>query len=176
MTKNKTTIPIAEKADILHRTASLYMASNIPIDYGTGELYTSVEMHMLKYIADHPGKTVTELAVDWDKTKAAISQMLKKLETKELIYKKNAPDSLRKQCFFITEKGKQLNSYHQKYDTKVFGKTLDLLEELCTAEEIETCFSVLEKYTQARQKKHYNFDLSQANRRPLEGLINTDES
>ena len=47
---------ISEKADIMHRSSSLYMASNIPIDYGTGEMYTPVEVHMLKYIKDHPGK------------------------------------------------------------------------------------------------------------------------
>jgi len=46
----------AEMADILHQASMLYMASNFPIDYGTGTKYTSVEVHMLKYIIDHPGK------------------------------------------------------------------------------------------------------------------------
>ena len=76
---------IARMADILHQASLLYMASNIPIDYGTGLEYTSVEVHMLEYVIDHPGKTVTELSLDFDKTKAAISQMMKKLEEKELI-------------------------------------------------------------------------------------------
>ena len=59
----------AEMADILHQASMLYMASNFPIDYGTGTKYTSVEVHMLKYIIDHPGKTVTELSREWDRTK-----------------------------------------------------------------------------------------------------------
>ena len=62
----------AEMADILHQASMLYMASNFPIDYGTGTKYTSVEVHMLKYIIDHPGKTVTELSREWDRTKPAI--------------------------------------------------------------------------------------------------------
>ena len=79
------TYSAADMADILHRASMLYTASNIPIDYGTGEKYTSVEVHMLKYIIDHPGKTVTDLSQEWDRSKAAISQMLKRMEEKGLI-------------------------------------------------------------------------------------------
>ena len=147
---------ISEKADIMHRASSLYMASNIPIDYGTGEMYTPVEVHMLKYIQNYPGKNVTQLSVEWDKSKAAISQMLKKMEKRELIYKKNPADNFRKQCLFVTEKRQELCRYHEKYDTKVFGETLRMLEELCTEDEIEVCFSILEKYVKVRQKKHYS--------------------
>ena len=147
---------ISEKADIMHRASSLYMASNIPIDYGTGELYTPVEVHMLKCIKDHPGKNVTQLSAEWDKSKAAISQMLKKMEKKELIYKENPADNFRKQCFYVTEKGQKLCGFHEKYDTKVFGETLQMLKELCTEDEINICFSVLEEYTKVRQRKHYS--------------------
>ena len=147
---------ISEKADIMHRASSLYMASNIPIDYGTGEMYTPVEVHMLKYIKDHPGKNVTQLSVEWDKSKAAISQMLKKMEQKELIYKENPIDNFRKQYFFVTGKGLELCRYHEDYDTKVFGETLQMLEEICTDDEIDICFSVLEKYAEVRQKNHYS--------------------
>ena len=156
MPEKKEKLTIAEKADIIHRASSLYMASNIPIDYGTGQLYTPVEVHMLKYIADYPGKNVTELSIEWDKTKAAISLLLKKIEQKGLIYKKCPMGNMRKQCFFITSQGKELCEYHREYDTKVFGETLDMLKEVCTEEDIDICFEVLEKYTKVRQKKHYN--------------------
>lgn len=146
---------VAEMADILHQAASLYMTSNIPIDYGTGELYTSVEMHMLKYIIDHPGKNVTNLSLEWDKTKAAISQMLKKMEQKDLIYYKPAPDSYKKQLYYATAKGRELHKAHTDYDTRVFGKTIDLLRETCSDEEINLCFHVLQEYANARRKKHY---------------------
>lgn len=146
---------IADMADILHQTSSLYMASNIPIDYGTGEKYTSVEVHMLKYIIDHPGKTVTDLSREWDKSKPAISQMLKKLETKDLIRRGPAPDSDKKQLYYGTQKGLELNQSHMNYDSVVFAQTIDLLEESCSKEEIGLCFHVLEEYNQARRKKHY---------------------
>ena len=152
------TYSAADMADILHRASMLYTASNIPIDYGTGEKYTSVEVHMLKYIIDHPGKTVTDLSQEWDKTKAAISQMLKRMEEKGLIEWRGALDSKKKQLYFATAKGLELNERHLEYDDRVFGKTLELLGETCTQEEIAVCFHVLEEYTKARQKKHYRSD------------------
>lgn len=147
--------PAAKKADILSQTSMLYMAGNFPTDYGTGEKYTPVEVHLLEYIVDHPGKTVTELSQDFDKTKAAISQMMKKIENKGLVRKEDAPDSRRKQLYYATEKGKDLNLAHVKYDDRVFGYTLALMEEHCSAEEIETCFKVLQQFILARRQKHY---------------------
>ena len=52
----------AEAVDIIHQVANLYISTKVPQDYGTGEEYTSVEVHTLKHIADNPGITVTELA------------------------------------------------------------------------------------------------------------------
>lgn len=146
---------IADMANILHQTSSLYMSSNIPIDYGTGDKYTAVEVHMLRYIIDHPGKTVTDLSREWDKTKAAISQMMKKLEEKELIRKEPAPDSDKKQLYYATPKGLTLNETHTNYDSVVFAQTIDLLKSTCSDEEIGVCFHVLEEYNKARRKKHY---------------------
>ena len=69
----------AEAVDIIHQVANLYISTKVPRDYGTGEEYTSVEVHTLKHIADNPGITVTELARHNGKTKGAISQILKRL-------------------------------------------------------------------------------------------------
>lgn len=153
---------IAKKADILHQTSLLYMSGNIPIDYGTGDKYTSVEVHMLEYIVDNPGKTVTELALEFDKTKAAISQMMKKIEDKGLVERRAAPDSRKKQLYFATEKGLELNTVHMQYDTRVFGRTLDMMKEGCTEEEIDVCFRVLAEFIRARRRKHYNTEAYKA--------------
>ena len=39
-----------EAVDILHQVANLYISTKIPQDYGTGEEYTSVEVHTLRTI------------------------------------------------------------------------------------------------------------------------------
>ena len=149
----------ADMADILHRASMLYMASNLPIDYGTGEKYTAVEVHMLRYIIDHPDRTVTDLSQSWDRSKAAISQMLKRMEEKDLVAWREAPDNKKKQLYFATAKGMDLHQKHLEYDERVFGGTLELLGEVCSQEEIAICFHVLEAYTQVRPKKHYQSDV-----------------
>lgn len=68
---------------------------------------------------------------------------------------KNGPDSFKKQLYFATSKGIELNKAHQEYDAQVFGKTIELLRETCSEEEIELCFHVLREYNKARRKKHY---------------------
>ncbi len=146
---------VYETADILHQASSLYLAANIPIDYGTGIKYTPVEVHMLKYIIDHPGKNVTQLSRDWDKSKAAISQMLKKMEAKELIWKESAPDSEKKQLYYATEKGIALNKAHIHYDQVVFSNTCAGLKDKFSEDEINLAFQVLEEYIQLRRRKHY---------------------
>lgn len=146
--------PAAKKADILSQTAMLYMAGNIPIDYGTGEKYSPVEAHLLEYIVDHPGKTVTELSHDFNKSKAAISQIMKKIENKGLVRKEEASESRRKQLYYATEKGNTVNLAHLKYDNRVFGHTLTLMEKHCSREEIETCFKVLQQFIQSRRQRH----------------------
>ena len=149
-------LSIAEKADILHQTAQLYLSSSLPTDYGTGQLYTATEVHALKYIIEHDGKTAAELSLDWDISRAAVSQLMKKLEAKGLVQRRPYPGSRRKMLYLPTEAGLALNRCHTQYDTQVFGETLDLLEARCPQADIECCFRVLEQYIQARRQKHYN--------------------
>ena len=149
-------LSIAEKADILHQTAQLYLSSSQPTDYGTGQLYTATEVHALKYIIEHDGTTAAELSLDWDISRAAVSQLMKKLEAKGLVQRRPYPGSRRKMLYLPTEAGLALNRCHTQYDTQVFGETLALLEARCPQADIECCFRVLEQYIQARRQKHYN--------------------
>ena len=47
----------AEAVDIIHQVANLYISTKVPRDYGTGEEYTSVEVHTLKHIANYGDRT-----------------------------------------------------------------------------------------------------------------------
>ena len=46
-----------EASDLLHQVSNLYVSTKTSQDYGTGEEYSSVEVHLLKAIVDHPGIT-----------------------------------------------------------------------------------------------------------------------
>lgn len=142
----------AEAVDILHQVSTLYTLTKRPHDYGTGEVYTATEVHTLKRIADNPGITVTQLAGDSGRTKGAISQMLKKLEGKGLIFRRADPQNDNIAHLYPTEEGYRLNDVHQQYDSVRFGESMDQVRKVYTNEEIDTTFSVLETWLNIRRQ------------------------
>lgn len=144
-------ISIYEASDILHQAATLHLCS-VPHDYGTGEPYTSTEVHTLSYIVDNPGISVTQLANDYGKTKGAISQMLKKLTEKGLVRKEVSPQSDRIYLLFPTEKGLQLHAAHKQVDTLHFGKSYKALCELYSPEEVNSAWTILKAWVQIHRR------------------------
>ena len=132
-----------EAVDILHQVANLYISTKIPQDYGTGEEYTSVEVHTLKHIADNPG--ITE-------TKGAISQILKKLEAKSLVYRQSDPANDNKALLYLTEKGRLLDLAHRRYDAVSFGESMDQVRTQFSEEEVDIAFSVMEAWLGVRRE------------------------
>ena len=141
----------AEAVDIIHQVANLYISTKVPQDYGTGEEYTSVEVHTLKHIADNPGITVAELARHNGKTKGAISQILKKIEKTGLVCRE-ASNGDNKLPLFLTEKGKELDLAHRNYDMVHTGESMNEVRRLYTPEEMNTAFQVLETWLEVRRQ------------------------
>lgn len=77
-----------EMSTIIERMIALNTITDAR-DYGVGEKFHSVEVHILSYIAEKPGITVTELAYDWNRTKGH-SQIIKNWRRKgSFIVKRN---------------------------------------------------------------------------------------
>lgn len=124
-----------------------YEYMNQPRDYdGSGEPISMVEIHILTIIADHPGITVSELSVKWGTTKGAISQNVKKLEKKELIFRNKENDNAKTVHIYPTEKGERLSTAHKSYDNADILQTQYELLKSCTVEEIDTFYKVVHEY------------------------------
>lgn len=149
--KNNKQYSNVEAVDIIHQMANLYISTKIPQDYGTGEEYTSVEVHTLKHIADNPGITLTELAKDYAKTKGAISQIVKKIENKGLIYREAALNNDNKFHLYMTEKGNVLDEAHRAYDQVNSGEAMNRVREMVSEEEFNAAFRVLEIWLDVRR-------------------------
>lgn len=111
-------------------------------DYGTGELYTSTEVHMVTRIEENPGITASKIAEDTFRTKSAVSQMVSKLEGKGLILRRRDPDNGKQQLLYVTDKGKQLSLCHKEYDEK--NLPLDELIELFGFDAVEKFADITE--------------------------------
>ncbi|MGX6969327.1 MarR family winged helix-turn-helix transcriptional regulator [Vagococcus bubulae] len=115
-------------------------------DYGTGEEVSMIEAHTITYIEENPGTTVSDLAKYWNRTKAALSQTVSKLEKKGYIKKEKSKDNKTTFHLYVTDKGLELSEAHKLYDTIDISKTMGQLKEKCSDQDIESFFKVIEEY------------------------------
>ncbi|MBM6918944.1 MarR family winged helix-turn-helix transcriptional regulator [Intestinimonas butyriciproducens] len=134
--------------------STYYERTNISRDYGTGDSYSMTEVHMLTRIADHPGITVTELSQRGNRTKSAISQVVKRLEEKGLVEKRKAADNGSRTLLYATPSGQQLSEYHKAYDVE-HGAAFDaMLAKEKGEEAVEQFYEVLAcMYNYMRRKR-----------------------
>lgn len=134
-------------ADIVERMIALNTV-NTPVDYGTGEAYNAVEVHTLSYIADYPGISASEIAYNWNRSKGAVSQIIKKLNHRELIYRKKKTGNDKNICLFVTEKGAELDRVHREYDTRNYERFLKVLGNYFSKDEIYKMFQIMEVWAE----------------------------
>ena len=90
-----------------------------PKNYGTDETFHKLEIHTIHAIGENPGINVTELARWHGITKSAVSQVVKKLEKRKLIYRYHAPDNAKEVLFQLTDKGEKAYEGHKKHHERI---------------------------------------------------------
>ena len=117
-------------------------------DYGTGEIINMVEVHTLTVIEENPGITVTEVALEWNRTKGAVSQIIAKLEKRSLIIRKKEDGNAKNVHLYVTERGELLSKAHKAYDIKELTWANKILRNSFTTEEIDVFYKVMQQYTE----------------------------
>jgi DNA-binding MarR family transcriptional regulator len=139
------TWPSYRMSDLIHDfTMVFYDRYNRRHDYGTGELYLPVEMHILETIYQNPGITVSQVALLRNRTKSAISQTVKKLEKRGLVMRTTQGNNRRNISLWATDEGKRLTKMHIAYDNERFDSVFGQLPKYHTTEELNNFFSVME--------------------------------
>lgn len=140
-------IDLYQLSDAIQRISVLTQSDSFAKDYGNGMKYTSIEVHTVSYIADHPGCISGEIAYSWGKTTSAVCQIIKRLKDYDLIYIIRDENNQKKQRLYLTDKGHLLDSLHRQFDNENFKTVLDYLLERFNEKEIETTIQILEAYT-----------------------------
>lgn len=148
------TWPAAKKSELIHDYVMRYHDRNMrKLDYGTGDCYTAVEVHILEKIYLHPGITVTEVAALTNRTKGAISQIVTKLCNKGLVVRSaqtageggdSRESSGKKRSLWITERGQELNRLHMTYDEDNTRMFFDTVSQFYTSDQMDAFFKVME--------------------------------
>ena len=65
--------------------------------------------------------------------------------------KEQFPKNDNRYHLFLTEKGKELDEAHRRYDEVGFGESMDIVRERFSEDEVNTAFCVLEAWLDIRR-------------------------
>ena len=115
-----------------------------PKKFGTAELLSHSEIHLIEIIGDHEGLSVTDISKVMGITKGAVSQSLKRLEDKGYTTKETDPDNLSRSIVHLTAKGQTSYWAHKDWHETMDGGFSHYLKNL-TEEELATIMTFLER-------------------------------
>ncbi len=101
-----------------------------PKSFGTGEMISASEIHLIEIIGDTEDLSVTDISKHLNITKGAVSQSLKRLETKGFTTKKSDPENLSRSIVMLTSKGQTAYWSHKYWHETMDGGFLKYLDEL----------------------------------------------
>ena len=101
-----------------------------PKRFGTDELLTHSEVHLIEIIGEHEGMGVTDISRLLGITKGAVSQSLKKLENKGYTSKNPDPDNLSRLIVSLTSKGQTAFWAHKHWHETMDGGFSNYLQNL----------------------------------------------
>lgn len=94
-------------------------------DFGTGDLLTPVEIKTVVFIYNNPDANVTKISQKNHVTKGAVSQIILKLEKKDLITRYKKDDNAKEVYFKVNEKGLVAVEGHAEYHNEVVAMIMD---------------------------------------------------
>ena len=116
----------------------------VPKKFGTQELLSHTEIHLIEIIGDSENLSVTDIGKHLGITKGGVSQNLKRLETKGFSFKEIDPENLSRSIVKLTTKGLTAYWAHKHWHESMDGGFLKYLEALKPGE-IETIIQFMER-------------------------------
>lgn len=120
-------------------------ASN-PVQYNKDYSVSTTESGILFFIANNPGVTNTTLASQFGRTKGAISQIVKKLETSGFIAKEQNPRDAKSYNLYTTVSGNKLVHAVNEYDMSNENSMLQKLLRNSSVADVQTFFRMVDLY------------------------------
>jgi DNA-binding MarR family transcriptional regulator len=86
-----------------------------PRDYGTGDLLFTSEIHTIEAIGENPGINITALSDKLGISKSAVSQIINKLEIKQIVTRYKQQNNGKEVLLKLLERGQLAFYGHKKY-------------------------------------------------------------
>lgn len=120
--------------------------ASLPVQYGNDYAVSTTESGLLFYIANNPGVTNAELARQFGRTKGAISQIVKRLETSGYIVKEQSARDAKSFNLYVTVPGGKLIHAINDYDSNNENSMFQKLVRNCSVEDIQTFYRMVDTY------------------------------
>ena len=119
-----------------------------PRYYGTDHLLFGSEIHTIEAIGHNPGISVTELADLQGVTKGAVSQLIQKLEKKDLIIRMKNMNSDKQVFLKLSDVGNIAFKAHDDFHAKVFPELVGALKQADkkTLDSMEVMLEAIERF------------------------------
>jgi DNA-binding MarR family transcriptional regulator len=121
-----------EKINYFDRMLDRYQS--LPRSYGSNLLLFSSEADLLEEIGDHEPITATELARRKISTPSAISQIVKKLDSKNLLQRDTLNGNRKTIYLRLSEEGRKIYEYHRCWKEKIYESYMDELRDYSAAD------------------------------------------
>ncbi|MFC5702798.1 MarR family winged helix-turn-helix transcriptional regulator [Cohnella faecalis] len=119
-----------------------------PQTFGAAGSLTPSEIHTIVAIGYEEKILMSELAARLEVTKGAVSQLVVRLETKQLVTRSSYPHDSRAVLISLTEKGKEAYTAHEEVHLQFY----DQLRSRLSRQEIEIFETCIEKLNEFLQK------------------------
>lgn len=141
---------------INHQTGDLFdfvmvvsgMIGAIRMEANGTEL-TMMEIRTIMMIGEHPGITATQMCGYWNRSRGAVSQILKKVEGKGFIYKEKSQTDEKVYHLYATDQGMQVIYNFVANDFEDTTNIIGSLLKTCTVEELRAFYRVMNCYREA---------------------------
>ena len=102
----------------------------IPRKFGTDQNISSTEIQLIELVGENSNVSVTQLAKMQGVTKGAVSQSLKRLESKGFILKEEDPSNSSRSIISLTNKGKTAFYAHRHWHETMDGGFKEFFQSL----------------------------------------------
>lgn len=111
--------------DFIKMTERIANGKTNVLDFGSEEMtFYRGEIHMIKMVGDHPGIIISEMARNFNVTRAVVAKTVRKLEKRGLLVKEEDTEDKKRLRLYLTGKGKEAytlhHEYHQEFDRPLF--------------------------------------------------------
>lgn len=150
MRKEKNTAIMNE---FIHMTEKIANGKTNQLDFDEEDMqFYRGEIHMIKMIGDYPGIFISEMARNFNITRAVVAKTIHKLELRGLLVKVEDEEDKKRLRLFLTKKGERAyelhQNYHQQFDRPFFAylEGLDEKELLVIQEFLKYANQLIENH------------------------------